>query len=62
MARLYEGGREARKERIWRLCDGWSEAEIAAALGIHRRTVNNYLRELANADRVVKWSKFYIRS
>lgn len=61
MARLRFGERDARKEAIWRLCSDLSEREIAEMMGVHRRTVNNYLRELLTEGRVLKWGRHYIR-
>jgi DNA-binding CsgD family transcriptional regulator len=50
MARLRKGEKERRTNRISRLLHrcrfGLTEREIAQETGLHRRTVNNYLRRL----------------
>jgi DNA-binding transcriptional regulator LsrR (DeoR family) len=58
MARLRKGEKSRRKKRVQRLLRrynfGLRESEIASELGWHRRTVNNYLRELERQGRVYK--------
>ncbi len=58
MARLPKGERETRSRSIFRLLQrhrwGLRESEIADETGIHRRTVNNYLRELARTEKAEK--------
>ena len=55
MARLPKGEREDRENALYRLLRrlrwGVRESEIAEELGWHRRTVNNYLRELEKTDK-----------
>jgi predicted transcriptional regulator len=50
MARLPEGEKKQRANKIGRLLRqcrfGLTEQEISEETGLHRRTVNNYLREL----------------
>ncbi|RMG91349.1 MAG: hypothetical protein D6706_18315 [Chloroflexi bacterium] len=50
MARLPQGEKERRKGRMARLLNrcrlGLTEVEIAEEMDVHRRTANNYLREL----------------
>ena len=49
MARLRTGEHQQLQQKICRIlqCHRWGikESEIAQELGLHRRTVNNYLRE-----------------
>lgn len=58
MARLVEGEREENEARIYRLVQssdqGLREVEIAREVDMQRRTVNNYLRELAAEERIYK--------
>jgi DNA-binding transcriptional regulator LsrR (DeoR family) len=58
MARLCEGEYEERQKQIFRLLQlyrwGVKESEIAQELGLDRRTVNNYLRELEAHERAEK--------
>ncbi len=58
MARLIEGEREENEARIYGLIrnsgQGLREREIAQELDMRRRTVNNYLRELAAEERIYK--------
>lgn len=55
MARLPEGEKEQRANRISRLLQkcglGLSEQDIAEETGLDRRTVNNYLRQLDEEER-----------
>ena len=49
MGRLPKGQREKRKWTIWQMLFGgfgMREKEISEELGVDRRTINNYLREL----------------
>ncbi|RMD57322.1 DUF977 family protein [Candidatus Parcubacteria bacterium] len=63
MARLEYGEREKRKNRIYRLIRrhrwGLKESEIAEATGLHRRVVNNYLRELKNQGQIYKDGRYW---
>ena len=58
MARLKDGEREQKESKILRLLKklrlGLRESEISVELGWERRTVNNYLRQLSNNDKVEK--------
>lgn len=58
MARLFTGEKEAKADRVYRTLKqhwfGLSEFEIACELGWERRTVNNYLRELAQQGKIYK--------
>lgn len=55
MARLPKGEKRSRANRIGRLLQrhrfGLTEQEISEETGLHRRTVNNYLRELDEEER-----------
>lgn len=63
MARLCVGEKERRAgriERVLRRCRlGLTESDIAAETGLHRRTVNNYLRELLQTGRVVRDGRYW---
>lgn len=63
MARLPEGEKETRQKQLLSLLrshpSGLSEDEIAQELGWERRTVNNYLRELARADKVYREGRYW---
>jgi len=63
MARLKRGERENRRNRIYRLLQGYRfglrESEIAAETGLHRRVVNNYLRELQAQRRARKEGRYW---
>jgi predicted transcriptional regulator len=63
MARLAYGEKECRKKSVWRLLwghpFGLKESEIAEELGWHRRTANNYLRELAADGKVSKVGRLW---
>ncbi len=58
MARLRNGEKESRKKLIASLVRyhglGLSEEEIAQEMGLDRRTVNNYLRELDDEQKAHK--------
>jgi DNA-binding NarL/FixJ family response regulator len=58
MARLCSGEHQQLQQRIYRVLQrhrwGIKESEIAQELGLHRRTVNNYLRALRRARRAAK--------
>ena len=58
MARLRTGEHQQLQQKICRIlqCHRWGikESEIAQELGLHRRTVNNYLRELQRAQSATK--------
>jgi hypothetical protein len=58
MGRLRKGEKATREKRIQRTLRGYAfglrESEIAEELDLHRRTVNNYLRELERQGRVYK--------
>lgn len=57
MARLPRGERNRRRWNILaevRKSFGVKESEIAEETGLHRRVVNNYLRELQDDDQVQK--------
>ena len=58
MARLQQGEKNQRRHRIFRLLQrhrfGLRESEVAQEMGLHRRTANNYLRELKNSDQADK--------
>jgi len=58
MARLREGERLEREKRVWYLLRwyalGLREIEIAQEVGWQRRTVNNYLRALAQQNLAYK--------
>jgi hypothetical protein len=55
MARLEKGEREDKENMLYRLLKrlrfGVRESEISQELGWQRRTVNNYLRKLKEADK-----------
>jgi DNA-binding NarL/FixJ family response regulator len=55
MARLQKGEREDKESALRRLLKrlrfGVRESEIAEELGWHRRTVNNYLRQLKKDEK-----------
>jgi len=55
MARLEKGEREDKENMLYRLLKrlrfGVRESEISQGLGWQRRTVNNYLRKLKEADK-----------
>lgn len=55
MARLQKGEREDKENALRRLLRrlrfGARESEIAEELGWHRRTVNNYLRQLKKEEK-----------
>jgi DNA-binding transcriptional regulator LsrR (DeoR family) len=55
MARLPQGEKKQRANKIGRLLQtyrfGLTEQEISKETGLHRRTVNNYLRELDEEER-----------
>ena len=58
MGRLRKGEKATRERRIQRMLRGYAfglrESEIAQELDLHRRTVNNYLRELERQGRAYK--------
>jgi len=58
MAKLERGGQRYRRQRIYRLLKrhpyGLRESEIAQEMGVHRRTANNYLRELKASQKAEK--------
>ena len=58
MARLQEGEKSRREGQVQHLLRqyefGLRESEIAWELGWHRRTVNNYLRELEQQEHAYK--------
>jgi hypothetical protein len=55
MARLQKGEREEKENRLYRLLRrlrfGVRESEVAQELGWERRTANNYLRKLKEAEK-----------
>ena len=55
MARLAKGEREDKQNLLYRLLRrlrfGVRESEVAEELGWQRRTANNYLRKLKEADK-----------
>ena len=66
MARLTQQDKAATRERILlylESIDGATEAELSEALGIDRRTVNNYLRdalasgEVTSEDSITHWNR-----
>ncbi len=63
MARLPKGEREERSRRIFRLLQrhrfGLKESEIAEETGLHRRVVNNYLRELRRKRKARKEGRYW---
>ena len=63
MARLPKGEREERSRRIFRLLQrhrfGLKESEIAEETGLHRRVVNNYLRELRRKRKARKKGRYW---
>lgn len=63
MARLPQGERSSRLRRLLRLLQrhpwGLREHEIAAEMGWHRRTANNYLRELARQGKAAKEGRLW---
>jgi len=63
MARLENGKREERRNLIHRLLQrhrfGLRESEIAQETGLHRRTVNNYLRELRDNEKINKEGRLW---
>lgn len=63
MARLTEGAKAECSSRILRLLRrhrlGLREVEIAAELQLERRTVNNYLRELDQQQRVYRQGRLW---
>jgi predicted transcriptional regulator len=64
VARLQEGEKEIRQQQLQyllhRYAFGLSEAEIAQELDWQRRTVNNYLRELAGQGYVYKDGRYWL--
>jgi len=58
MARLQKGERDERRRQIFQVLQrcrwGIQESEIAQELGLRRRTVNNYLRELQRVHKAEK--------
>lgn len=64
MARLQEGEKEIRQQQLQHLLHrytlGLSETEIAQELDWQRRTVNNYLRELASRGYVYKDGRYWL--
>lgn len=64
MGRLRKGEKENKQQQIQYLLHGYifglSEAEIALDLGWHRRTVNNYLRELVSQKHVYKDGRYWL--
>ena len=56
MARLPKGEKERQKGRMSHLLNrcrlGLTEQEVAEEIGVHRRTANNYLRELDGEGKV----------
>jgi len=63
MARLPFGEKGRKKKKVWRLLwghpFGLKESEIAEELGWHRRTANNYLRELAEDGKASKEGRLW---
>ncbi len=63
MARLRQGEKSIKENRVQYLLRryefGLSESEIAQELDWQRRTVNNYLRELAQRELVYKDGRFW---
>ncbi len=63
MARLRQGAKSIKERRVQYLLQryefGLSEFEIAQELDWHRRTVNNYLRELAQRELIYKEGRFW---
>lgn len=63
MARISEQARERQMELVWlrvkQRPNGITEQEIADATGIQRRTVNNYLNELALEGKVEKQGRLW---
>ena len=64
MARLRKGERAMRERRVQSLLRGYAfglrESEIAQELGLHRRTVNNYLRTLERQGRAYKEGRCWL--
>ena len=58
MARLQDGEREERENKVLRLLKqlrwGPRESDVAEELGWGRRTVNNYLHDLEDDDKAYK--------
>lgn len=63
MARLFTGEKECRFDDVLRLLQrhqwGLRESEVAEILQWHRRTVNNYLRDLQAQKRVHKEGRLW---
>jgi DNA-binding NarL/FixJ family response regulator len=63
MARLPQGEKDRRAKCIARVLQrcrlGLSEQEIAQETGLHRRTVNNYLRGLSTEEKVRKNGRYW---
>lgn len=63
MARLRRGEKPTRERKVQYLLRqyefGLSESEIAQELDWHRRTVNNYLHELAQQEIVYKEGRYW---
>ena len=58
MARLQDGEKSQKENQVqrtlWQSLFGMREADLSEELGWERRTVNNYLRELARKGKVYK--------
>ncbi|HEY57658.1 MAG TPA: hypothetical protein G4O04_03830 [Anaerolineae bacterium] len=63
MARLPKGEKAWRLRKVYRLLQrhpfGLRESEIAEEMGWHRRTANNYLRELARQGKATKEGRLW---
>ena len=66
MARLPRGEKERKRRRLLKLLYrfpwGLREREIAEEMGWHRRTANNYLRELARQGVIRKEGRLWVRN
>ncbi|MCB0116284.1 MAG: hypothetical protein KDD84_19425 [Caldilineaceae bacterium] len=63
MARLRDGDKEQYTDQIYRVIRGHrfglKETEIARSVGMERRRLNNYLRELQNDGRIIKEGRLW---
>jgi predicted transcriptional regulator len=64
MARLFAGERECKRDDVLRLLEryenGLRESEAAECLSWERRTVNNYLRQLAAQGLIYKEGRLWL--
>lgn len=64
MARLRDGDKEEYTTQIYRVIRGHrfglKETEIAQCVGMDRRRLNNYLRELQSDGKIIKDGRIWI--